>query len=103
MRVPSFYYTYLVGQVMLLAGVAGQELAQMLEESAVVTTAFDWEWVLIRVNSVEGSLGDADWFSAADAQVIVTALDAVGPPVTFDKPLSLFESIVETSTNDPEW
>ena len=75
----------------------------MKRKSAIVTDEFDWEYVLIRINGVDGPLEDVDYLSGADAQVVVTALDAIEPDVDYDKPISQFKSIVEEGTNTPKW
>ena len=89
---------------LLGSGSAEDNLTALLEQTAIITeSGFDWEWILIRINSLEGDLAGVDFFTAADAQVVVTALDAVEPKVEFDQPISRFESIVEDSTDSPEW
>ena len=89
--------------LLLLASLACADLATLRQQVALVTEGFDWEWVLIRINGVEGSLSNVDLFSAVDAQVVVTALDAIEPSVEFDSPISQWASMVEESTDNPEW
>ena len=90
--------------LLLSLGSAEDNLTALLEQTAVIAEGnFEWEWVLIRINSLEGDLAGVDLFTAADAQVVVTAVDAIEPAVEFDQPISRFESIVEESTDSPEW
>lgn len=89
--------------LLFLPVIAWEDLTQTLAEADVVTKYFDWEWALIRINNVEGPFEGADYLSAADAQVVVTAVGAVEPPVAVDKPLSTFESLVKEDTNSPQW
>ena len=87
----------------LLSVATREDLTQLLADVDTVTRGFDWEWVLIRIESVEGPLSSADRFSKADPQIVVTALEAVEPSIIFDKPLSTFESSVALETNSPLW
>ena len=85
------------------AALAQEDLASLKRKSAIVTDEFDWEWVLIRINGIDGPLEDVDFLTGADIQVVVTALGAIEPDVDYDKPISQYRSIVEESTDSPEW
>jgi hypothetical protein len=88
--------------LLVAAGVAGQQLAELLADTEVVK-GFDWEWVLIRIDGVQGNLGNADYGTAADTQVVVTALGAVHPDIDFDTTLSKYESFIDEGNDSPEW
>jgi hypothetical protein len=79
---------------------------QLLEWQSIITNTNNtfWEWIVIRINGVEG-LGNADEFSAADAVVYFEALNARTPNVEFHKNASLpqFTFDQQNDNNNPEW
>lgn len=84
-----------------------ESLEELLAWTETVTNT-DWEWVLIRINNNNNNnsgIENADFWGAADPQVIVTALNATDIPVKFhqDRVLSQFTYDVQQGTNDPEW